>query len=471
MSPPIEFNPNLNGIYDETEGVCRMEAPPAAEPVCVASTLPAVDEYADMSVSRLYHEAFGPARASASPPTLWSVNPATLNPVGALATLTGCGSDPDQPVNPGDPIAFLERLGGEQTLNGQPIRGNLNGVDLSATGVASVVAWSVFDSTNPAETGTFALIRSGESGGSAALLDPDTSALHLGTSTAVLENGEVVVAYVKATGEGEPSSIVARRYSGSGAALGAEITVLSSAVRTELPGVRLIPLGQGFLAVYRDGIGRLSAQAFAADGRSQGTVDVWTDEGLSQGLGRFAVSRGAGDEWCVAMFSGNGIQVRAFSGLNPGAADTRVEAAELSPEPDLAVAMQPDGSMMLAWNTLNQGIRGAILNAGGSVAHGGPFAIRDSGLANTLSLAGDHRGNYLFSWEEAGQINARIYNGTPSFATFPELSTISSGFANFDVQSAISEDGVMSLVYARSQNVSGETLIDLWRRDYRIVYQ
>ncbi|MCE9624756.1 MAG: hypothetical protein K8R69_04765, partial [Deltaproteobacteria bacterium] len=184
MSPPNKISAPLAGIYDEEAGVCRMV--PEEEAVCMAeptvsAPIPTQDAYLSrVSRSQLLADAFGPARR-VNP--LLSESPTQYSPWAILTGLTGC-SGPAEPSAPGDPIRSATPLGAELVMNPQPLRGNLDGVDLSGAASQSSVVWSVFDSTTPANTGTFAFLRSGTSGGSVFQLSNETSARHLTTTGA-----------------------------------------------------------------------------------------------------------------------------------------------------------------------------------------------------------------------------------------------------------------------------------------------
>jgi hypothetical protein len=135
--------------------------------------------------------------------------------------------------------------------------------------------------------------------------------------------------------------------------------------------------------------------------------------------------------------------------------------------------MQQDGRMMVAWNAVessDQRIDGAYLGANANVEDG-PFVLRRSDRAHTLALASDHRGNYGFAWEEGGLINAYLYNGTRNPATPGAFSSISSGDQNSNVLLTISPEGTLSLVYDKASSEAGQTLHNIARRDFRLVYK
>lgn len=468
MSPPIRINSLGNGFYDDVNGVCYQD------PVnyCEASsetvlTEPKVEApLGEISRAVLLADAFGSPSRPLSRPTLWSDNPLQYSPLGFLPSLTACSSESDTVPVPGDPISGVSAVGGETSLSGS-LHGKIRGVAVSSTGNHSSVLWSSFDGTHPAESGTFAYLRTGTSGGSLFPAILDTSALHLATSGAALENGETVAVYTVATGADEASSLVAQRISSSGALVGSPISVLPGAIRSTFPEGQVVPLSSGFVVVYQDGNGTLAAVRYDQNGAEAGRI---ADLGDTPEL--FRVTRGAGDSWSLAQIASgtSSIRVRSFGGIAPTGVDSSVNAAGFPSTPSLAVAMQDDGSLMLAYNVAGGGINGSLLSPAGTV-QAENFRISSSGLANTVALASDHRGNFVLAWEQAGAILARIYNGTTDFLTPTGFSSISTGSRNSDIHASVSPDGTLSLVWNKSSDgASGEVLQDIMRRDFRISY-
>lgn len=463
MTAPKLVSAPLSGVYDEVEGVCRLEPILAEAPVCMAPEAPevaSVDRYESVSRSQILAEAFGASRPVARN---WG-SPLAYSAWSLLSGPVAC-SGPTEPVEPGDPLRSASPQGGPITMNPQPLRGNLNEYDLSGGGSHTAVAWSVFNSTTPAETGTFAFVRDGAAAGSVVTASNDASALHLFTTSATLDDGSTIVAYTKATGEDEPSSIVARSISPTGTVGSTEITILASGVRGTLPDAQLVSTGTGFIAVYRDGDGHLKAAAFNASGVAQGAP-----QDLGTAPSKFAVNRDESGNWILAeIVSDTEIRVRNFAGLRNDGIDRRISTGGFPSSPNLSVAMQEGGTVMVAWNKAGGGIMGAVLNGEGDTS-GAPFEVRSSGLANTMSLASDHRGNFVFAWEEAGAVLARVYNGTPSFTTPADFSTISTGNSNSNVQAHVSDSGRLTISWVNSSTSGGDTLQDLIRREYQLNY-
>ncbi|MCC7345403.1 MAG: hypothetical protein IT573_10730 [Deltaproteobacteria bacterium] len=463
MSPPNKIF--LPGVYDEVEGVCRLI--PEEAQVCTADPEPAalggeVSSLATVSRSQLLNDAFGASRR-VNP--LWSESPYQYSLLAIPSLLTGCGA-PSEPPPPGDPISSASPLGPESAMNAAPLAGNLDGVDLTGAGARNAVAWSVFDSTTPANTGTFAFLRNGGTGGSVSTVSNEATARHLTTSAAMLDNGETVVVYTRTDGDPGTARIVARRLSASGSPIGGDITLVGAADRANVPDAQVVSTGDGFVAVYRDGNGQLVATSFNADGTQAGSLNLGSEP---TSRSHYAVARGEGDTWVLAEISGsNQVHVRSFHGVTPGDVDENIGTSGFSSTASLSVAMNEEGSIMTAWNAQGGGIFGAVL---GGPSDQSPFRITSSGLANTMSIANDHRGNFLFAWEQGGQVLARVYNGTSSFTTPADFSVIASGNTNSNVQAHVSDDGVFSISWIRSGNSGGSTVQDLMRRDYRLNYE
>ena len=466
MSPPNKVF--LPGVYDDAEGVCRLV--PEEEMVCRASAEPNLtpgdDAFlATFSRSQMLNDAFSGSRRVS---LIWSDAPANdslLRVAQVPFALPGCGA-PSEPAPPGDPISSATPLAAESAMNSAPMAGNLDGVDLAGAGTRNAVAWSVFDSTTPANTGTFAFIRDGAAAGSLSVASNEATIRHLNTSAAMLDNGETIVAYTRTDGDEGTARIVARRLSTAGTPQGGDITLVAAADRSSAPDAQLVSTGNGFVAVYRDGNGHLIATSFGADGTQSGTRDLGT---APASRNHYAVSRGEGDTWVLAEISGtNRIHVRSFSGVNPAGVDSEIATSGFSSTASLSAAMNEEGAVMVAWNSQGGGISAAVLGGTGSES---PFRVTSSGLANTMSIANDHRGNFLFAWEQGGQILARVYNGTSSFTTPADFSVIATGNTNSNVQTHVSDEGVFSLSWIRSSSSGGSTLQDLMRRDYRLNYE
>ncbi|MFO1463843.1 MAG: hypothetical protein U1F66_08685 [bacterium] len=463
MSPPNKISA-LEYVYDEAAGLCRPAEP--ADLVCEASPVqPQIDDafLATVSRSQLLRDAFGPP-AQPRPNPVFRDSPFAYTPLALFTGLQGCSS-PTEPPPVGDPVQSASPLGPELTMNSQPLAGNLDGVQLTGSGSGTAVAWSVFDSTTPANTGTFAFLRSGSSGGSQSTVSNEATARHLTTSAAMLDNGDSIVVYTRTDGDPGTARIVARRISSSGTPVGSEMTLVGAADRSSVPDAQVVSTGNGFVAVYRDGNGQLVATSFNADGTQTGTRNLGA---APASRNRYAVARGEGNTWVLAeIASGNQVHVRSFAGTNPGAIDDTISTSGFSSTVNLSVAMNEEGAVMAAWNSEGGGISAAVLNGPGSEA---PFRVTSSSLANTMSLANDHRGNFFFAWEQGGQVLARVYNGTSSFTTPADFTVIATGNQNSNVQAHVSDDGIFTISWIRSSTSGGVTQQNLLRRDYRINY-
>lgn len=474
MSPPNKvYSPYPGVVYDEERGVCRAADAfdaLASSSVPESPSEPVLDR-SRLSLSTVYVEAFGP-RSRPARASLWSHSPLEFTGWRAASvapfSLTACGTDPDVEPTLGDPIASVTALGTEQIMNAAPL-GNVDGFGLgSEAGNRSAVAWSSHGSSTAANNGTFAFLRSGETGGNLVTVSSDVSSLHLGTTVTTLPNDESVVMYARVTGDEEPSSLVAQRLSPTGAPVGSEISILAEDIRDEAPFGQIIPLGDGFLVVYRDGE-NLGAKQYGAAGNLLGERDLGPATSST-----FALASGEGNRWALAEISSTTqIRIRSFAGTTPSGSPATFTSANIPAEADIALAMQDDGSMMVAWNTVDgsdQRIDGAYLGPAGQVTEG-PFVVRRSGLANTLALAGDHRGNYVFAWEEGGRINSYIFNGTTSPESPADFSHISDGTQNSNILVSVSPEGVISFVYDKASSASGDVTHNITRRDYRIAYE
>lgn len=465
MSPPNKISPTLPGIYDDEAGVCRLI--PEEELVCrEGESIPETNLHentvAMVSHSQLLRDAFGTSpRAN----TLWSDSPLQYSLLAIPSLLTGC-SGPNEAPPVGDPISSASPLGPEVTMNSAPISGNLDGVQLTGADARTAVAWSVFDAATPANTGTFAYLRGGSGSGSVSVVSNDATTRHLTTSAAMLDNGDTVVVYTRTDGEPGTARLVARRLSPSGSPLGDEITLVGAADRADIPDARVVSTGNGFVAVYRDGNGQLVATSFSSDGSQTGTRNLGAEPASRN---HYAVSRGEGATWVLAeISSSNQVHLRSFNGTTPGSLDQSVSTSGFSSTASLSVSTNEEGAIMAAWNSQGGGISGVVLGGSGSES---PFRITSSGLANTMSIANDHRGNFLFAWEQGGQVLARVYNGTSSFSTPADFSVIASGTSNSNVQAHVSDEGVFTISWIRGNSSGGATVQNLLRRDYQLNYE
>ncbi len=487
MSPPNKiYHPEF--LYDDANGVCRMpEEPLVCEAAVESASLASSQfDYSLVSRSRIFHEAFGAPAVRQRPRTIWESNPLGLSGWSLVGGIPGCGGDDTTTNAPGDPIAFVEPLGGETTLNSTPITGNLDGLGFSTgSGQVSAAAWSAFDGDTPSNTGTFAFLRSGSSGGSQHTVSSDMSSRHLGTAAAVLNNGETVVVYTRSVGLEDPTSIVAQRISSSGTPLGSEITVFPNEIWPTLPTAQVIALESGFMVVYRRPVqqsgGKWETQLAAAMYDLSGSL-VSENNNLGPAPDQYAITHGAGNHWGLAeVLSPSRVRVRTFDALSSGMERT-INVAGFSSAPNIALAMQEDNSMMLAWNaqegssTSSRRIDGALISSSGNVD--GPFLIRQSTLANSIALTTDHRFNYIFAWEEkpaeaalGGRISAYVFNGTRTYRSFSEFSNLASGSGNSNIQVSVSPDGILSFVYNKTSMSGADTLHNITRRDYRITYE
>lgn len=487
-------------IEDSQEAMCR----PVEESVCRGGEA-SVDQYVPPSHQRLYYSG---TSGYQSVPTTWLhrggelLMAAALGPAGLA---TSCSGPEEGTPIVGDPIAFVEPVGGEQFLNTNPIEGVIRQPVLSYNnGSRWAAAWSVRDEFSPEEHGSFVVTGLGESSGAPVQVSEDTS-LHRGTSVTALDNGEAVVSYFLLRGDDVPSSVRAQRVDSAGSPLGSEIEILESRIRTQDPQVRLVTQPEGFLAVFLD-VGELGVIRFNASGNE---VERQT---LSRDATGFGIARGRGDEWALAEIIGsNQIRVHRFQGLGLMGSPRTITTTTLSANPRVSVALQEDGSMMLAWNAFSSSgtptgnfIEGAFLDPTATQI-GSNRILRDvtegsgrlhEGDFNSHSLTTDHRGNFVLAFEENRKISAIIYNGNREATnddgeaiilselssselpgTGPYAGLLNPEIENVDVTVGLSSDGLLSFLYQkiilgqRPGEDFSTILQAVTRQDYRIVYQ
>jgi len=510
MNPPQKISTTPSLYYDEVEGICRLPE----ESVCrdkFASKYPAFlrsppkDSFRRYSPQRLAYDAFGSSYPT-SPSKAWGSS-LLLGPASLVFSLTGCGEDPAVIGLSGRPIAFVEPKSEEVTLNDQPIEGKLRQSALSTReGNQSIVAWSVIDEADPSQHGTFTFARSGETGGTQEQVATSTQQ-QSNTSVVSLRNGQSVVIFSRFTGEegGDVSSLVAQLVDAGGKPLGNEISILpevtfSSSARTEVPSGQVVPMTDGFLVVYNDGAGNLTAARYGFDGISKGETR------LSDPPVRYKISHGSGDRWALAEAVGsNQIRVRTFNGVSGAGVDQILNTSTFSSTSNISMAMQPDGVLMLGWNAVRSDIgpivEGAFLDSSGNQV-GSNRVLRNLGVAqptteehfNSHGLASDGQGNFVFVFEENNNLIAHFYNGDrldpnsltsisssipdssgPYFDILKDLSNLK--VQNLDVRAAISPEGLLSVVYTKilsgndNLNATTTSLQRITRRDYQINYQ
>lgn len=505
MSPPKKIPSPPGGFYDQEAKVCRMPATPVCSALNEESvSRPSQDTFQNISRQRLARHAFK-TLTQVETPGLFKFNPLSMSIFRGLMGVPACNSSTQRTDGVADPISRIEAITGETTLNKEPIAGKVRQVALSYNESHSVTAWSLEDFLNPDRHGTFAV--SGEGGGlGKEILVNTTGSIHNNTSVAVLDNGEAVVSFSRVEGPEVPSSLIAQRLDLEGNPIASELEILSPEIRTTFPEAQLLAIDGGFLAVYRDGNGKLMAATYDETG-SEGAVEVLSETKPQ----RFQIARGVGDHWALAeIVSGTDIRVRTFQGVTPAGIDQDIFAGAMPSTLGVSIGMQEDGSLMVAWNALQDGskpvLQGAFLDASGKLL-GEPALLRNLVIGvgnsngtedfnyNSHGIASDHHGNFIFAFEENRNIIAYVYEGKNLRANLA-LSNISSrdleasgpyadvlaglqnrSVQNVDLKVAASPEGNLSFVYTKvlsgvepSDN-STVTLQAITRRDYQILYK
>jgi hypothetical protein len=519
VSHPSKVKSLEAAYYDYELGLCRMGPAPicmdhgAAEP---AST--SLDSYQTLSTQQLADDAF--AGVSPRNPSLWSASANEfLKNAFSGPMMTACSSNGGPETSGVGAIGNITPLGNEENLNDLPITGKIRQVDFKTheTSPRSAVAWSTADETNLDNPGeppykTFAYIRDGDSGGEQVLVAqsvPPTSVepvmIQRDTAVAVIGNDQTVVAFFRTEGDDLPSDVVARRLGQDRRVVGSEIRILPAAIRVGSPLPRLLSVEEGFVAVYRDG-GRLGAAQFDSGGAEIGRITIAGSDSSSH----FEVAAGSDGTWALAeILTGNQIRVRTFEGLRTTEVEAVIASTNTIPAtPQVSIAMQPDGKMMVAWNadagtagTPNPILLGAFLDAGGGVMEG-PRLLRDitQGIGNSSevifnshSLAADGRGNFILAYEENRNIVANVYHGTDEDRVLTGVSNTAlegSGpywealgglqnqrVENVDVRAAVSPQGTLGFVYTKvlsgddPQTNTTTTLHRITRRNFQITYK
>lgn len=520
MSPPNKISVNPTIYYDEGAGLCLSPESLASFPKEGSAPKPLTKGSLHLSGARLAQLAAGGSQAAV--PMLWR-NPASLTPGTLLLGITGCAADASGSGGMGDvgmegpmeirSIADLSPVDREAALNPDPITGEIRQVALGMNRTGEgVVAWSVKDFVDPSGHGVFSAPAGERIAAAAGSIPRDTS-------VAVLPGGDSILFWSQIQGDSAPSSLLAQRLDAGGRPQGAPMIVLPEAIRTGFPRGQVLPMGEGFVAVFADGEGNTTAAVYDAEGQEQERQTIGPEAGT------FQIASAGGEEWALATLEGGLIRVRKFSGaaptgvemtLDPNPIAETVDGPPLAPDivgnvniaasSDLSLAMQPDGSMMVAWNALSdQGeslLEGAFLNPDASPV-GNNILLRNlvqgsgfdsQGHINSHSLTADGKGNFILGYEENRSLFGQIYHG-PERQPIP-LEDIASqrmdntgayadllggldnpSVQNVDVQVAVSREGLLALAYTKILSAvdpaTGETVTvnKVMRRDYQISYE
>ncbi len=488
-------------VYDETLGVCEPEPAPICEPEAGPESMRSSVQSIRLSASQLAGMA---AQGSVAPVnSFWRSNPLQYSALSLPTALQGCAGDPHEANGlVGDPIDSIEVLGVETSLNADPIQGKIRQVQGSIDEAsASTVVWSVSNTSDLDEHGTYAAVAAGDSLTSAQRVAVSPTSIPRDTSVARLGNGDSVVVFSRIEGDDAPSSLVALRLDASGSPLGEEIEILPSSIRTGFPQGQVVALNDGFLVVYRDGEGSLAWTRFDDSGIEQ------EQETLGEEPIQFQITRGAGDQWALAEITGsNEVRVRSFSGSTATGVNHTFTTNALPSSPEVSIAMQDDGAMMVVWNALLDAddpiLQGNFLTSAGTpigdnvifrdLIQGGAFASEDH--INSHAVTTDHRGNFILAFEENRNLVAYVYNGSqrdpisltdissrmePDSGPYADLLAGLSDTAvqNVDVRLMASPEGLLSFVYTKiftgDDSSSGDTLTfqSISRRDFQITYE
>lgn len=499
MTAKLNRTPGIH--YDEIRGVCEMDPAPVCEAgVEIASESPPAS---GIRLNASHLAQLAASGSSLRVNSLWQSNPLFYSPLALPTALQGCSEDPVGPTGlTGDPIASIDPLGPEVSVNADPIMGKVRqtGIAMDADS-ASTVAWSVSNTSDLDEHGTYAAVAEGSGSSSSLRIAESPTSIPRDTSVARMGNGDSVVVFSRIEGDDAPSSLVAVRLDASGSPLGEEIEILPSSIRTGFPQGQVLPLSDGFLVVFRDGEGNLASARYDESGVEQGR-DVLGSEPLD-----FQITAGTGDQWALAEISGsNEVRVRRFSGSTPAGVDHTFSTNPMPPTPRVSIAMQDDGAIMVAWNALlgenDPILQGNFLTPSGSpvgdnlifrdLIQGGAFASEDH--INSHALTTDHRGNFILAFEENRNLVAYVYNGShrdgisltdistrtePSSGPYADLLSGLSNTAiqNVDVRLSVSPDGLLSFIYNKiftgEDGGTGDTLTfqSITRRDFEITYE
>lgn len=428
------------------------------------------------------------------------------NPLQSMAlpfTLTACSQDAAGASGlSGLPIASISPVTDEAVVNAGPILGKVRQVAFTMNeDPNSTIVWSVSDFINPEAHGTYAVTASGSDLGSQQKVSDSPQGIPRDTSVARLANGQSVMVYSIIQGDAAPSEVVAQKLDETGNPTGPEISVLPEGVRTGFPAGQVVSLNDGFIVVYRDGEGELGLAEFDDSGVEVNRISLG-EEPLA-----FRISRGEGNEWILAEITeGNQIKVRNFTGSESGGVETTVNANILPASPDISVAMQPDGAVMVAWNALDSGndplLEGAFLDGEGNqvgeiltlrnLIQGSGFDSEDH--INSHHITTDHNGNFILAFEENRNLIAYVYNGnhrdehsltdisSTEIPSSGEYADALAGLSNLAVQNVevdveASGDGSLAFVYTKIMTGEdadlGETVTvqQITRRDYQITYE
>jgi hypothetical protein len=250
--------------------------------------------------------------------------------------------------------------------------------------------------------------------------------------------GDFVVSWLRR----DPSNalaLYARRYSASGAPASGEIRVAGSPSGSS--GVAIARDGS-FVVVFTHGYGEaesLYARWYGPNGAFRGSTVVASPvQGVGGGAGIVVASRPDG-RFAAIYFTTEGVAVRAFGPDRTPLGPQSVIAPGVFSYP-LALALEPDGEMMAAWQELvpvpHYHFRARHLAADGAPLADSFEVVPEDVLLQDVQVGSDRGGNLLFLWTAVyptpdGQVGLFVRpftaDGTPLGAAVSVEGTESAG--------------------------------------------
>lgn len=257
---------------------------------------------------------------------------------------------------------------------------------------------------------------------------------------AVDQFGEFIVVWEGVTEDGW--GIFGQRLASSGSPVDGEIEIASSAVfeLSEADVAREAAPGARFVVVWRDGPGSVVAQRFSATGAAVGAPIVVTPPGPPVGHPAVAMNAdGFVVVWARLEVGGDGweIQGRQYNAAGMELGDefpVNTTSADRQDSPDVAIDLEDH--FVVVWESLNQdgdgwGVYGQWFTAGAPV--GGEFPVNTVTQGNqvrpTVAMDPDD-GSFVVAWEGEGPGDEEnvfgqlfFFGGMPDGSEFPVNTT------------------------------------------------
>ena len=262
-----------------------------------------------------------------------------------------------------------------------------------------------------------------------------TSEDQLHPSVAMDGDGDFVVTWMSDQQDGHSLGIYAQRYNAAGVAHGNEFRVNTSTSGIEqFPSVGVDADGD-FVIVWDQFYREIYGQRYDASGTPQGgefQVNTYTTDNQSVP----SVALDADGDFVIAWNSRGqdgsdyGVYARRFdaSGAAQGE-DFRVNTYTTGLQGDRALAIEPDGDFVIAWDSFGQdgsesGVYARRFDAAGAPL-GGEVRVNSTttGLQGVPSVAVDANGNYVVTWlgrgpgDDAGVFAQRFAHDYPAVAS------------------------------------------------------